>query len=1019
MPLGNQFATTAPRPRNPERLRFELTRQALLEKLERDDGFSVVALTAPAGYGKTTFLGQFIRQSNRPTAWLELAPDDSSFAHLAISLQHTIQREVPNADFKHFETMLERQQQAENSDIESLARAFAHDLDSLEVNLNIVIDETERLSAESGRWVSMLAKHLTEGHRLFLSGYDLTHLSLSRQIAKGTAFLIEQHDLRFSLEEAHTYFESRQFTGEIQIAYNACDGWAAGLALIAAGASPSFAPETLIEEALEQLPTALQNALPEAAVLEIWSSAQVRDLGCELPEDWLRVLQRSGLPMTPLGNETFKPHHLLREVLEQQLQQQPVRHAELHIRAGNLASQSDDLIRAFEHYLAAQAEAASRFTAERIVGRFRIAGEHHLIRHTLECLPLNWLDLELEIALCIAWIMTGETQKGETRLRQLHAQGQANAAALGALARLAQRQGNAAEELALAEEALGMGGPPLEMSLCRRLRGFALIGLQRAKEALEIAEQEIIKARKDRDDHTLAMALGLAHRAHYVLGDRTACIRILKECIDLYQALETPKQTLSFRNDIADLLRLEGRFIEAFSELEHAFAIQGEEETQERPFMLETKADLHYWSGNSSQAKLEYERALQLANKFHLRKLELRIQLKLIELNALQDTAKSDQMQLQLNSLTHDTSSITLQDLFFTQGIVAFVQGQIDQAETYFLKVNSSDDPSQYARSKAYLAQIALQQKRFMKQHAQAWLTALDRLGHDYVINLDIESTRPAILHALKQDWLSQSRFGHYCLADSITAPTATWQPQRFRLQITTLGSRRVQLEDQWLDVPLAKSFELLVRLALYGPATRSALITALWDGSLETRHTEYFKVAVRRLRANLELHPAIDFNPLPFEDQYMLSDQLDVVLDTQLLEHAIETKNKPELERLLQRRPGEFLKGIESEWVIEKRRHTVNDIVEGYTLLGELSTDQLAQQAFKHGLDIEPFNERCLIGLIEYYLKRGETHNANRTYQRYTQQLFEDTQLEPSLELKTALSTIGFTSSSPSIPRT
>jgi LuxR family transcriptional regulator, maltose regulon positive regulatory protein len=309
-------------------------------------------------------------------------------------------------------------------------------------------------------------------------------------------------------------------------------------------------------------------------------------------------------------------------------------------------------------------------------------------------------------------------------------------------------------------------------------------------------------------------------------------------------------------------------------------------------------------------------------------------------------------------------------------------------------------------------------QNSFNQQHIQTWLGALDQLGNDYVISLDLERIRPALQHALERGWLSTDRFGHYGLGTSTHTASPTWQPTLFKLEITTLGSKRVHLEGQQLEVPLAKSFELLVWLALHGPASRSALITALWDGSLETRHSEYFKVAVRRLRANLELHPAIDFNPLPFNDQYMLSERFQIVLDTQRLEQAIETSNRPDLEQLLQRRPGEFLKGIDSEWVLEKRQQVANDVIEGYALLGELSTGHQAQQAFKHGLELEPLNERCLVGLIRHYLERGETHNATRTYQRYALQLLEDMQLEPSLALKTTLNTIGFTFNSPAVPR-
>ncbi|NJK45518.1 MAG: hypothetical protein HC933_15695, partial [Pleurocapsa sp. SU_196_0] len=42
---------------------------------------------------------------------------------------------------------------------------------------------------------------LAEGHRVFLSGYDLEHLRLARAVAEGSAVVLGSHELAFDAGE--------------------------------------------------------------------------------------------------------------------------------------------------------------------------------------------------------------------------------------------------------------------------------------------------------------------------------------------------------------------------------------------------------------------------------------------------------------------------------------------------------------------------------------------------------------------------------------------------------------------------------------------------------------------------------------------------------------------------------------------------------------------------------------------------------------------------------------------------
>ena len=52
-------------------------RSSLIERLTRDDGRPVVSVVAPAGYGKTTLLGQWAERSGDAFAWVSVDEGDN------------------------------------------------------------------------------------------------------------------------------------------------------------------------------------------------------------------------------------------------------------------------------------------------------------------------------------------------------------------------------------------------------------------------------------------------------------------------------------------------------------------------------------------------------------------------------------------------------------------------------------------------------------------------------------------------------------------------------------------------------------------------------------------------------------------------------------------------------------------------------------------------------------------------------------------------------------------------------
>ena len=279
----------------PKPLRFELMRERLLARLEGAVDAKLIALLAPSGFGKTTLLAQYARTLGKRAVWLELREDDADSVTLARRLRAVIERARPGLKLQ------------DQNNLEGLARG----LDDAPENLTLMLDRIDRVGPDAGRWLESLGAALAEGHRMIVAGYDADAFSLARLVAEGSAVLIGADELAFDAQETERNLRDRGFEGDTQAVQTALEGWPAGVALVAAGASAQLGPTDLIADALSRLPDDVRRSLPEASVLEVWSEDAAAPLGCRLPTGWIRAVRRAGLPLTPLGRQAHRPLRLM------------------------------------------------------------------------------------------------------------------------------------------------------------------------------------------------------------------------------------------------------------------------------------------------------------------------------------------------------------------------------------------------------------------------------------------------------------------------------------------------------------------------------------------------------------------------------------------------------------------------------------------------------------------------------------------------------------------------------------
>ena len=137
--LAAKLYITAPRP-------GIVLRQRLTNRLNKDltKGGKLTLVSAPAGFGKTTLISEWIAQCGRPTAWLSLDEGDNDLArfltYLIAALQ-TIQAGIG-------ESQLTALQSHQPPQTETILTTLLNDIGSITRDFVLVLDDYNVLSSK-------------------------------------------------------------------------------------------------------------------------------------------------------------------------------------------------------------------------------------------------------------------------------------------------------------------------------------------------------------------------------------------------------------------------------------------------------------------------------------------------------------------------------------------------------------------------------------------------------------------------------------------------------------------------------------------------------------------------------------------------------------------------------------------------------------------------------------------------------------------------------------------------------
>src|SRR5438132_8928876 len=416
-----------------------VSRPRLLERLNEGLHRKLTLISAPAGFGKTTLVSEWVEGIDRPIAWLSLDEGENDPARFLAYLVAALQTIAAHIG----EGVLGVLQSPQPPPPEAILTALLNEITTLPDHFVLVLDDYHVIDAKPvDMALTYLVEHLPPQMHLVIATREDPQLPLARLRARSHLTEVRAADLRFTASEAAEFLTQVMglslSAADIAALEDHTEGWIAGLQLAAlsmqghqdvSGFIRAFAGnhryivDYLVEEVLQRQPEGVRSFLLQTAILDRLSGSLCDAVtGQEEGNARLEALERGNFFVVPLDDKRhwYRYHHLFAEVLSAHLMaEQPDQVSTLHRRASAWYEQHGEVSDAIRHALAAADFARAADLVE--------LGVLAMLRSRQEATLLGWLKaLPDELVHCRpvlsvdyagALLASGQLEGVEGRLR--------------------------------------------------------------------------------------------------------------------------------------------------------------------------------------------------------------------------------------------------------------------------------------------------------------------------------------------------------------------------------------------------------------------------------------------------------------------------------------------------------------------------------------------------------------------------------------------------------------------------
>lgn len=415
-----------------------IQRPQLIERLNKGINGKLTMLSAPAGFGKTTAVIQWLLQIDRAYAWVSLDNGDNDsnrFLTYFISALQNI-----NQNFgKGIQTALQMPQAPPAA---AVIAELINDIAAYNNPFILVLDDYHQIDNQQIHdLIAYFIEHQPENILLVISTrYDLP-ISVSKLRSQRQLTELRSADLRFTLEETSDFLNGTMALElppeSIKALENRTEGWAATLQLLALSLQAredklsfvntfsgdhTYIVDYLVDEIMTSQSEQIQSFLVQTSVLDMFC-VSLADAVLEISDsqDLIEQIAQVNLLLIPLDDERrwYRYHHLFVDYLRQGLTDlQPQRIPQLHLRAAAWYQENGYVEEAIKHGMQAEAYDFVIDLIEDNAEIFWWRGEHSLLHKWLLEIPhdLTAARPGLNIIFSIIYLMGGKNDEAEKYL---------------------------------------------------------------------------------------------------------------------------------------------------------------------------------------------------------------------------------------------------------------------------------------------------------------------------------------------------------------------------------------------------------------------------------------------------------------------------------------------------------------------------------------------------------------------------------------------------------------------------
>jgi len=783
-------------------------RESLLARI--DDGLArkLTLISAPAGFGKTTLLAEWLVERQKAKGKRQNDSDDtllpSTFSLLPFGVAWVTLDVGDNDPIRFWSYVLSAcrvwdptigkeslaaLRMAQQPSIEAVLIPFINELTQLPSQCVLVIEDYHNITmADVHTTFAFLIEHLPSTVHVILTTRSTPALPLARLRVRNELTELTAEDLRFSRAEIDTFLEQTlgvALSPETLLHLEQrTEGWAAGLRLVAlalqhntaAPAAEQFLAtftgghrhvvEYLVNEVLAAQPEPLQTFLLSTCFLARLTGALCDAItGRSDSALVLEQLERENLFLVPLGSgdgqASYRYHPLFAEAMRLQAQQRlgEANVRALHERASAWYEAHGMLRDAVEDAIAAEQAVRAATLIERIFdqGDFN---EVYTLRRWIEHLPEE--ILHEHPLLCFAY---------------------ANAL-LFTLDRFAPATARTVERWAQMAEAAWQkeqNAPRLgQVAALRAMVAFWQLDIARtfawARQALELLDEHDLTYR--------AVSLLYAGHEQVFAGDIDAAQRLIMESYTLFEINQNPHGTLAATSVLAEICYQQGELEQAaqYYQQELGSEVGGGEMLDDQSYGLYGLSRIAYENDNLEAAEQQATRAIELAKQRHSEQLQVQAALVLCQVQHAHGQTALARSELQ--SLAAQTRNPSLlREIQGRQARLALAMGDLEAAQRWHASILAQSEPMPLMRQEQEALIVA--HLYLARGQPQAALALLERWRAEAAMQ---ERTRSEI------EILAVQALAHSALADrtqalqALTRALTLAQPRGLRRIFLDLG---------------------------------------------------------------------------------------------------------------------------------------------------------------------------------------------------------------------------------------